>query len=83
MSRKQKALARLLCQSSDFTWTEAVTVMKLHGFVLLNGSGSSRKFIHEVTRVKVFIHEPHPENILKRYAQEDLIQGLKNAGEIT
>jgi predicted RNA binding protein YcfA (HicA-like mRNA interferase family) len=72
----------LIAKSADFTWDEAVTLMKAHGFSVLNGKGSSRKFIHAATRVKVFIHEPHPEKIVKIYAQQDLIEGLRNAGEI-
>lgn len=75
-------LARLIAKSTDFTWDEAVNLMKSHGFSVLNGKGSSRKFVHVATRVKVFIHEPHPEKVVKAYAQQDLIDGLRNAGEI-
>ena len=82
MSRKEKLLDRLLGMSPDFTWEEAVTLMKQHGFKVINASGSGRKFIHTETKVKVSIHEPHPGNIIKTYAKEDLIQGLKNVGVI-
>jgi len=82
LSKKEKALARLLSKSTDFTWDEALVVMKQHGFTALNGNGSRRKFVHEVTRVKVLIHEPHPEKIIKAYALQLLIDGLRNAGEI-
>jgi len=82
VSRKEKLLDRLLSKSADFTWDEAVTLMKQHDFTLVSGKGSSRKFAHKKTGVKVLIHEPHPGNIVKAYAQEDLIQGLRNAGAI-
>ena len=82
MSKKEKAFARLLSKCTDFTWDEAVSVMKQHGFKILNGRGSSRKFVHKSTGVKVLIHEPHPGNIVKAYALQDLIDGLKNAGEM-
>lgn len=83
MSQKQKLLTRLVEKSTDFTWDEAVTLMKAHGFGLLKSKGgSSRKFFHAGSKVKVFIHKPHPENTLKAYAQDDLLEGLKNAGEI-
>lgn len=83
MSRKEKLLGRLLHRSADFTWDEATTLMSLFGFKLLKSKGgSSRKFWHEKSGVKVFIHEPHPGNIIKGYAQENLIEGLRNAGEI-
>lgn len=83
MSRKEKLLQRLVAKSQDLTWDQAVTIMKACGFELLSGRGSSRKFVHTVTRVKVFIHKPHPGNIVKAYAQDDLLEGLRNAGEIT
>jgi len=84
VSRKAKLLERLLARSADFEWDEAVTLMKQCNFKLLNakGGGSGRRFVHETTRVKVLIHEPHPGNIVKKYAQEALIDGLRNSGEI-
>jgi predicted RNA binding protein YcfA (HicA-like mRNA interferase family) len=82
VSRKEKLLERLLAKSADFTWAEAVALMKQHGFDLLTGKGSSRKFVHRETRVKVFIHEPHPGNIVKEYAQDNLLEGLRNVGAI-
>lgn len=83
MSRKEKLLDRLLSKRADFTWDEAVTLMKQHGFTVMGGSGSGRKFVHAATKVKVLIHKPHPGNIVKAYAQEDLIQGLRNSGVIS
>ncbi|GAB3478053.1 hypothetical protein GCM10011496_20910 [Polaromonas eurypsychrophila] len=56
--------------------------MKYSGFDLINGDGASRKFVHKEAKVKVFIHKPHPGNVVKAYAQEDLLQGLRNAGVI-
>ncbi len=82
MSRKEKLLKRLLTKSADFTWDEAVNLMKQYEFILLKGDGASRKFVHKQSKVKVFIHQPHPGNIVKAYAQEDLIEGLHNAGII-
>jgi predicted RNA binding protein YcfA (HicA-like mRNA interferase family) len=83
VSRKQKLLARLLQRSADLTWDEAVTIMTSHGFKLLKSSGSARRFVHTKSRTKVFIHEPHPEKVVKVYAQDALIDGLRNAGELT
>lgn len=83
MGRREKLLERLRALEPDFTWDEAVTLMKGYGFKLLKSSGgSSRKFFHAASKVKVFVHEPHPERTLKKYAQENLIDGLRNAGEI-
>lgn len=82
MSRQQKLLSRLQSKPKDFTWSEAVALMESFDFYLLKSSGSSRKFVHKTTKVKVLIHEPHPEKIVKAYAMQNLIDGLTNAGEI-
>lgn len=82
MTKKAKLLQRLVQLSADLTWDEAATVMKQHNFEMLKGDGSGRKFVHATTRTKVFIHKPHPGNIVKTYAQRDLLEGLRNAGEI-
>lgn len=82
MSKREKSLQRLINQSADLTWDEAVSIMTSHRFVLLTGSGSSRKFVHTLKRIKVFVHRPHPGNIVKQYAQEALLEGLRSAGEI-
>ena len=39
-------------------------------------------FFHLGTRLKVVIHEPHPDKTLTRYALEALIEGLRNVGEV-
>lgn len=83
MGRREKLLRRLLALDANFAWDDAVALMNAYGFRLLSsGGGSSRKFLHDSTKVKVFIHEPHPQPTLKRYAMENLIEGLRNAGEI-
>lgn len=81
MSRKEKLLARLLSLPSDFSWDEAVRLLKQCNFEQLNNSGSRRKFRHK-DGVKLSIHEPHPEPILKNYALKDMIDALQNSGEL-
>lgn len=81
MSKKEKLLAKLRSLPSDFTWDEAVTVMKQHNFKLVKNTGSRRIFRHE-SGVKASIHEPHPQNTLLKYAMENLIEALVNAGEM-
>lgn len=82
MSRKKKLLDRLQERPSDFTWDEALRLLKQCNFVQLNNDGSRRKFRH-TSGVKLAIHEPHPGNIVKKYALDDIIEALRNAGEIT
>lgn len=82
MSKSSKLLAKLLAKTPGLEWDEAVNVMKSHGFKVINRGGSSRVFRHSTTGIKVFLHEPHPQNTLKTYMFDALIDGLKNAGEI-
>lgn len=82
MSKTDKQLLRLLSLPKDFSWAELVSVMQKHHFELHSGSGSGRKFFHAKTQTVFFLHEPHPEKIVKRYALKIAITALKNAGEI-
>lgn len=81
MSRKQKLIDRLQQFPADFTWDEAVKLMKMCGFEVLNNTGSRRKFRHS-TGVKASLHEPHPQNILKKYMMEAVVDALRTVGEI-
>jgi predicted RNA binding protein YcfA (HicA-like mRNA interferase family) len=82
MSRRDKLLARLRSNPVDFTWQDAVTLMKGSGFDVIVASGSGRKFVHRETRRKVLMHQPHPHPELKQYQIDLLLEGLRNAGEI-
>jgi len=80
MSRKEKALARLMEAPKDFTWDELKTVMSAFGFALKTTGGSGRKFIHEETGVTLFMHEPHPSKVLKAYQLHEAIDLLRREG---
>lgn len=84
MARKDKLLERLKSRPKGFTWDEAVTLMSACGFKLMNarGGGSGRMFVHPQTKQKVRLHEPHPQNTLLPYMLDQLIEALKDAGEI-
>lgn len=81
MSKKDKLLEKLLSRPANFTWNEAVTLMKQCDFELVKNNGSRRVFRH-TSGLKIFLHEPHPQNTLLDYAMKELIEGLKSAGEI-
>jgi hypothetical protein len=83
VARKDKLIARLQSNPTDFTWGEACTLMGQCGFELKKGSGSARAFVHSITKQKVRLHEPHPKPTLLRYMVKELIGALKDAGEIT
>ncbi len=81
MSKAEKILSRLLSYPKDFTWDELKIVMCQHNFELHTGSGSGRKFIHE-SGYPFCIHEPHPGNIMKKYALKFAVNALREVGEI-
>jgi predicted RNA binding protein YcfA (HicA-like mRNA interferase family) len=75
-------LQRLCGRPKDFTWDECCTLMRQCGFELYTRPGSARFFVHGTTGQKVRLHEPHPQPTLKPYAVNDLIEALRDAGEI-
>ncbi len=61
MSKRGKALKRLLSGPSDYTWNELISVMEAMGYQLKTTGGSSRKFVR--SDAAFFIHEPHPRKV--------------------
>ncbi|MCC9138860.1 type II toxin-antitoxin system HicA family toxin [Pontibacter silvestris] len=76
MSRKDKLKARLCSKPKDFTYQELVTLLTSLGFELEMGPGSSRKFYNPETQQTIYLHQPHPGNILKGYILKDVIKVL-------
>lgn len=81
MSKKEKALARLLTRPTDFTWEELKTVLAHFGYEEATNSGSRRKFVNEHKDL-IILHKPHPKNVLKRYAIDFVIEHLKERGKL-
>lgn len=80
MSKKEKLINRLKTKPKDFTYNEAKTLLESIGFVESNKgktSGSRVVFIEYNTGLKVELNRPHPDNILKRYQLDILIENLK------
>lgn len=80
-----KRLSRLLSSPSDYTFTEATSLLKSLGYVLNHkgsSSGSRVMFYRESDNHKILLHKPHPGDIMKRYAIEQLIASLKERGDI-
>jgi predicted RNA binding protein YcfA (HicA-like mRNA interferase family) len=84
MSKKEKLLSRLRQRPKDFTWDELATLLSKLGYEPRKKgktAGSRRQFIHP-TAAPIILHKPHPQNTLKRYAIDDIIEKLKNEGVI-
>lgn len=83
MSKREKAIARLLSRPSDYEWDELTYLMDAFGYDLKTSGGSGRKFIHRETNATLFMHQPHPSRILKAYQVRDAIQFLKQEKHIS
>ncbi|MEZ8853500.1 type II toxin-antitoxin system HicA family toxin [Vibrio cyclitrophicus] len=82
MSRQEKLLQRLLSKPKNFTWDELKKLLGLYNYQLINGNGSRRKFIHKDSKQVISLHEPHPQNIIKSYVIDDVINKLTELGYI-
>jgi predicted RNA binding protein YcfA (HicA-like mRNA interferase family) len=82
VAERDKLIKKLRGGPNKFTWDEAVTLMGACGFRLHNKSGSARMFVHEATKAKVRLHEPHPQKTLLPYMMEQLLDGLRAVGVI-
>lgn len=84
MSRQEKLISRLISVPKDFTWEELVKVLSIFEYKEFTGGktgGSRRKFIDENKKI-IVLHKPHPSNLVKTYALQQVIAHLKAEGHI-
>ena len=82
MSRKEKLVARLLNRNRNLTWDELSTLLQYLGYREAKKGktgGSRRRFVHESGSV-ITLHKPHPQNIIKQYAIDQVIEILHKEG---
>jgi len=75
VSRKEKIVKRFLASPKDFSFDEAVTLLKLMGFEEVKTgktSGSRVRFRNELLEKEFKMHKPHPGKILKQYQLNDI-----------
>lgn len=82
MSKAQKLLERFLSIPADFSWEELVSLMKHFGFQEMQQKGGSYRCFRSGT-LKIFLHKPHPANIVKRYALRQVRDKLLEFGLIS
>ena len=84
-AQEEKQKERLKSIPTDYTFREAVTLMQRLGFTLCqkgHTSGSRILFFRERDEAKVALHKPHPGDVMKKYAVEQLVVQLIKLGEI-
>jgi len=82
LSKRDKLTERLLSRPSDFTFDEAVTLLKSFGYSISRAgkTGGSRVAFTNDEGDYIRLHKPHPRNILKQYQVGDIITALSERG---
>lgn len=79
MTKKEKLVSRFLSIPNDFHFDEAVTLLKHYGYLIEKSgktSGSRVKFENR-SGIKIILHRPHPNGILKIYQIKQLKELLE------
>jgi HicA toxin of bacterial toxin-antitoxin, len=81
MSRGEKLIKRLLSKPKDFTYNELKALLSHLGYIESQSgktSGSRVAFVNEKDKHIIRLHKPHPNNELKQYQIEQIIEELKS-----
>jgi len=85
MSKAEKLVKRLLSRPKDFTYNELRKLLDALGYEESQSgktSGSRVAFIDLKTKHIIRLHKPHPNNELKQYQMDQVIEELKGRGLI-
>lgn len=82
MSTKDKELARLASLPADYRWEEIEALLKALGYAKDTNDGSRVKFFRVADQSIIVLHRPHPGNIMKRYMLKQILQKLREGGEL-
>lgn len=85
MSRFDKARLRLLSKPKDYTYSEAKWFLTQLGYTERSKgktSGSRVAFFRERDKALILLHKPHPGDKMKPGAVGDLVDHLKEVGDL-
>lgn len=85
MSKSEKLLKKLLADPTPvtFTYQELVKLLSSFGYMSSErGSGSRVCFYHPKTKAVYYMHKPHPGNELKKYQVVQIIEFIREQGDI-
>lgn len=85
MSRLEKQLQRIKDCPSDYTYSEARSLLQQLGFLESNKgktSGSRVKFYRASDGTVILLHKPHPGDQMKHYAVKQLRDELVQLGDL-
>ena len=84
MSTKEKLRERFLKMPSDFTFDEMQQLLAGYGYEKSNKgrTSGSRVIFKKADKRPIMLHKPHPGNIVKGYAMQQVYDELREAGLI-
>ncbi len=85
MSQLEKALERIAQCPKDYTYSEANSLLRKLDFIEFTKgktSGSRVKFYRESDNRVILLHKPHPGDVMSPGAVKDLVNLLKEMGEL-
>ena len=85
MSKLEKLLTRFKSIPADFTFDELTTLLQAFGYIRVSGGktgGSRVEFRDRDSGAPIKLHKPHPGNIVKKYALEQVREFLEGRGKI-
>ncbi len=79
MSKIEKEIERLKSKPRDYTYDEAKSLLNKLGFYENNKgkTSGSRVEFRDIFERKLYLHKPHPNNIIKMYKVNDLLKTLE------
>lgn len=85
MGKKEKLIAHLKSNPSDFTFDDAETLLGMLGYVRSDKgrtSGSRVMFTNAANQTRIMLHRPHPRKELLSYQVRQLVEELEQEGLI-
>ena len=82
MTKHSKLLEKISTSPtpSDIRWNDLTKILNGCGYVLMNGSGSRRKFYNKEVDDLIICHEPHPRPEVDKGCIDDVVNHLRNKG---
>ena len=85
MSKDEKLIKRLISRPKDFTYNELRKILTYLGYTETQSgktSGSRVAFVNSKDEHIIRLHKPHPNNELKQYQINQIVEELKSRGII-
>ena len=85
MSQLEKAKHRLLSRPCDYTYAESKNLLQKLGFLEKTKgktSGSRVCFFRQSDNKILLLHKPHPQNVLRSYVVDYLVDELRSSGDL-